>query len=110
MVSLGGLWAKRWLDTRREQCLHAVNDGTLAPARDHGRWMNASADIAEANEALRIILVKTSVAEEVVKEHGTHACQATRLAWGANAGLNMENRRWLGGHARSKERMVLGYS
>ena len=64
----------------------------------------------ELTTRLRDVLVHIGYTPGDAQRFSSHSCRATLLSWAAKAGLPMEVRRLLAGHAKSDERSPLAYS
>ena len=105
------VWAKAWLDARKEAGYHAEGSQVLMPAEAANgakAW-----DIGMSAPQLSLLirrLLNLAGADLGGVEYSSHSCKATVLSWLAKAGASMGTRRLLGGHIKVGEKTPLEYS
>ena len=105
-------WAGTWLEVRKKLGLDAATDGALRMARGAGgHWVaRVPATATEIGSDLRRILRQCGMEDADFEGITSHSCKATLLSWAAKAGMNLEDRRLLGGHAKPGQKVTLEYS
>jgi len=73
-------------------------------------WSFGAGRMPTSAGGLLLKQVLTDAGATNAEEYATHSCKATLLSWAAKAGLTVEARRLLGGHAAPGDRSVLQYS
>ena len=100
-------WAGTWLEVRKKLGLDAATDGALRMARGAGGHLVARvpATTTEIGSDIRRILRHCGNAD--LEGITSHSCKATLLSWAAKAGMKLEDRRLLGGHAKPGQKSPL---
>ena len=105
-------WAGTWLEVRKKLGLDAATDGALRMARGAGgHWVaRVPATATEIGSDFRRILRQCGMEDDDLEGITSHSCKATLLSWAAKAGMKLEDRRLLRGHAKPGQKVPLEYS
>ena len=103
--------AEAWLEIRCLVSLDAAADRYLyqEPLGD-GTFNTACIESGQTLEWLKFLLTKLGVASDELVGVGSHSFKATLLSLLAKAGVSLEDRTVLGGHAQQREKSMLEYS